>query len=1237
MADTGTDVSVFIAYWRPDREIVQELAQALETHQIRVKGDWQLSPGEPYAELLDSWIENASSFVFVLTPESLQSVECRRELDYAIRLGKRLAPVLHRPVKLEDIPPAVRGIHWSNLATSREIPATAELLAASFLKDLEWERRHNRLLARALDWQRRGQLRALELRGEDLQDSEKFLQEAVAKPELLPRPVKVQSDYVAASRKGESRFRRMVVASALAALLVALVLSTVAFRSEAGRRVEAERATRESKRAADKSAEAAKSLQLELEARKVADAKTAEAAMQAQIAAAQAKLAAAKSKEAADAAQRELDALTQAQNQKLETAKQQALAEANASRAETNAARARANSFLKASRDTLTSKPDLAAMLAVTAGRMLEKIGEGTEEPREALVDALGRLSGYGLGQPYEAPGNRDSTLDVTISPHGHWAVTIPPIFDRGVNAQPLLYDLEQPDTRPLPLGEKAWDFIWDRDDNWLLSAATSRVWDLRMLSRPPRTLANWQEQFPPLSSGLNLHQFGRYFVAVAKDNALGIWDIGSAGSTVTPELLNLPKDARAAFREDGNVVVVWSHDASGATVYHTAGGKFRTGAAVAGTLAAIDDVRFSPKGRWMLASGGGKSVIVDLAAANPASRTLPRAENQLGTTVFSPDETQLVSTPGVPGYDGSSVSYWKLDAATLKLVQLSNQPQTIPHFCADNRTVLLEHPYGYLATPNPPAVWRPASEPAIAGKILPADDAFVQSVLAPAAKPVFYVIYQGQNGMEMSRYECQKDLRFRGTSLLPEYPSTGKAIASEAFRWLYNRPFEQTAMPLWGLEPDRGLVNLRGHYRQIRHAVLSDDDSTIVTSATDGSVRYYRLNESDPAYHFPLPEPLVADPRRWPLETYQNRFEILRGDPLLVIDYDVGGQDDRSHPRYALTPKSQKIASFAMSGNRHWGTVVRTDGTVNLWSFSKDEFKRAGEWQSAIGAVGRILFDLSEQWALGVADSGAIALWPLPALPPASQPARHSVEVAQPGISASRFCAAPEGGALVVQDAEKHARLWTWTPRSAVKKVGAIETFGSEIQSCDLAPDARWLVIGLSGKSMIVRLDGATPEAKLLAGDPSGAILFDPQGRCFTIQAGTELRMWTTEAAWTGRPGLRLRTQEWTIGSIAADASGTWLSANDASAALLWHTGSTSPNIERMPAGIWPRWTAVGFTPDGGQLQLKNQERTATYPIQFRAAAALARRVVGRNPTPAEIARFFTGSPPLPALWEDR
>ena len=113
-----------------------------------------------------------------------------------------------------------------------------------------------------------------------------------------------------------------------------------AAKSEEGRRREAENASRQSKIAATKSAEAADSLRAKLEARKLTESKAQEAA------------------------------------------RQQAIAEVNAKRAESNAARARANSFLKASRDTLNSRPDLSALLAVTGGRILEKTGEESTKAR---------------------------------------------------------------------------------------------------------------------------------------------------------------------------------------------------------------------------------------------------------------------------------------------------------------------------------------------------------------------------------------------------------------------------------------------------------------------------------------------------------------------------------------------------------------------------------------------------------------------------------------------------------------------------------------------------------------------------------------------------------------------------------------------------------------------------------------------------------------------------------------
>ena len=62
---------------------------------VPVRGDWQLTPGEDWWEIADL-IRGSDTFLFLLTPESVRSPACLRELTLAQSWQKRILPVVRQ-------------------------------------------------------------------------------------------------------------------------------------------------------------------------------------------------------------------------------------------------------------------------------------------------------------------------------------------------------------------------------------------------------------------------------------------------------------------------------------------------------------------------------------------------------------------------------------------------------------------------------------------------------------------------------------------------------------------------------------------------------------------------------------------------------------------------------------------------------------------------------------------------------------------------------------------------------------------------------------------------------------------------------------------------------------------------------------------------------------------------------------------------------------------------------------
>jgi CHASE2 domain-containing sensor protein len=125
-------------------------------------------------------IEEADNFVFLLSPESIQSAFCLQELDWALSLNKRLIPVLIAEVDWQQVPHrlrAVQSIHYQ---------ADLSELIKVLRQDAPYYRQHKRLLIKALKWERQQQNPNILLRGQELSQSLAWRQVAQIHPHHPP-------------------------------------------------------------------------------------------------------------------------------------------------------------------------------------------------------------------------------------------------------------------------------------------------------------------------------------------------------------------------------------------------------------------------------------------------------------------------------------------------------------------------------------------------------------------------------------------------------------------------------------------------------------------------------------------------------------------------------------------------------------------------------------------------------------------------------------------------------------------------------------------------------------------------------------------------------------------------------------------------------------------------------------------------------------------------------------------
>ncbi|WP_084696010.1 toll/interleukin-1 receptor domain-containing protein [Arenimonas donghaensis] len=115
------DVPVFISYSHQDKDFVDKLAVQLVRQNVHVWVDrWELSVGDSLIDRIQDAVDGASALLVVLSPESVQSEWCKRELSAGLLRELEEKRVVVMPVLLRDceIPIFARGKFYADFRTN---------------------------------------------------------------------------------------------------------------------------------------------------------------------------------------------------------------------------------------------------------------------------------------------------------------------------------------------------------------------------------------------------------------------------------------------------------------------------------------------------------------------------------------------------------------------------------------------------------------------------------------------------------------------------------------------------------------------------------------------------------------------------------------------------------------------------------------------------------------------------------------------------------------------------------------------------------------------------------------------------------------------------------------------------------------------------------------------------------------------------------------------------------------
>jgi hypothetical protein len=185
--------NLFISYSRKDKEAAHKLAKACKAQELDVWIDWEgIEPAVDWWREIEKGIEGADNFLFLISPDSASSRVCKREIEHAVKNGKRLIPVVVREIRADEAPEELLPLNWVFLREQDDFPTVFGKLVTAVKTDYAWVQFHRRLQVRALEWDRSDREGSLLLRGKDLQDAESQL---VANSSKEPLPTDLQRQY----------------------------------------------------------------------------------------------------------------------------------------------------------------------------------------------------------------------------------------------------------------------------------------------------------------------------------------------------------------------------------------------------------------------------------------------------------------------------------------------------------------------------------------------------------------------------------------------------------------------------------------------------------------------------------------------------------------------------------------------------------------------------------------------------------------------------------------------------------------------------------------------------------------------------------------------------------------------------------------------------------------------------------------------------------------------------------
>ncbi len=229
---------VFISYSRKDSAFVGRLESGLVAAGFSPLIDrTNIEAFEDWWKRIQNLILQSDTIIFVLSPDSVASQICAKEVGFAASLNKRFAPVVCSSVESDTVPDPLRRLNFIFFDVESRFADDMRRLVDALETDLDWVRKHTEFGEAARRWAIAGRPgpRGLLLRSPVLEEAEHWLS---SRPNGAPGATADTLLFIRQSRNAALRRRRLTLAGTAAALVL---ISSAGFFGYRAQKAEASR------------------------------------------------------------------------------------------------------------------------------------------------------------------------------------------------------------------------------------------------------------------------------------------------------------------------------------------------------------------------------------------------------------------------------------------------------------------------------------------------------------------------------------------------------------------------------------------------------------------------------------------------------------------------------------------------------------------------------------------------------------------------------------------------------------------------------------------------------------------------------------------------------------------------------------------------------------------------------------------------------------------------------------